>query len=330
MPASRRHRRRPARARSTRRASTSWSPRSGRGTPPAAPTARSSWPGSTCGSSPSASAPRCSSIDEADFRSRAAEFAAAFGAGRSALRGEGVPVHRDRPLGGRRGPGPGRLQRRRAGGGAAGRLPGRADRVARQQQVHRRAGRRGRGRGGPGRARLVPRDRPAGRDRPGARHGRARAGPADRRRRGAHPRVHRHRARGPEVRLLARRRARWRRRRGGAPGAQGFRAAAGRAAQPHRQPDLRHRRLRGGRAPGGPLPGRSCTPSTATMRWPAWTPWTSAAASASPTAPTKPRWTCRSWPRSCRRSSSGSATPPGWPCRGSPSNPGGPSPGRAR
>ena len=43
--------------------------------------------------------------------------------------------------------------------------------------------------------------RELGRDRP-------RAGAGDRRRRGAHPRVHRHRPRGPEVRLLARRRRR--------------------------------------------------------------------------------------------------------------------------
>ena len=43
-------------------------------------------------------------IDEADFRSRAAEFAAAFGGRRGALRGQGVPVHRGRPLGGRGGP----------------------------------------------------------------------------------------------------------------------------------------------------------------------------------------------------------------------------------
>ena len=70
---------------------------------------------------------------------------------------------------------------------------------------------------------------------------------ADRRHRGAHPRVHRDRARGPEVRLLAGHRRRADRRGAGDPRAG---AAADRPAQPHRLADLRHRRLRGGRAPG--------------------------------------------------------------------------------
>ena len=75
-----------------------------------------------------------------------------------------------------------------------------------------------------------------------------RAGPGHRRRRGAHPRVHRHRARGPEVRLLAGQRR--------APMAAVRRVfatdqpAPGRAAQPHRLADLRRRGLRGRRAPG--------------------------------------------------------------------------------
>ena len=77
-----------------------------------------------------------------------------------------------------------------------------------------------------------------------------------------------------------------RRGRGGPPGAQGRRADAGRAAQPHRQPDLRHRGLRGGRAPRRRGSSRSCTASTApTPLADARTPWTSAAASASPTGP---------------------------------------------
>ena len=74
------------------------------------------------------------------------------------------------------------------------------------------------------------------------------AGAGHRRRRGAHPRVHRHRARGPEVRLLAARRrgrrARW-------PPCWPPVAGAGRAALAHRLADLRDRRLRGGRAPRG-------------------------------------------------------------------------------
>ena len=74
------------------------------------------------------------------------------------------------------------------------------------------------------------------------------ADPGHRRHRGAHPRVHRHRPRGPEVRLLAGHRRRADRRRPGDPRAG---AAADRAAQPHRLADLRHRRLRGRRPPRG-------------------------------------------------------------------------------
>ena len=61
-----------------------------------------------------------------------------------------------------------------------------------------RAGRRGRGRAD--RARLLPGDRPGRAHRAAARQAAAGADPGHRRRRGAHPRVHRHRARGPEVR----------------------------------------------------------------------------------------------------------------------------------
>ena len=50
--------------------------------------------------------------------------------------------------------------------------------------------------------RLLPRDRAARRDRRAARPHAAGDGAGDRGRRGAHPRVHRHRPRGPEVRLL--------------------------------------------------------------------------------------------------------------------------------
>ena len=80
-------------------------------------------------------------------------------------------------------------------------------------------------------------------------------GAGDRRRRGAHPRVHRHRPRGPEVRLLDRRR---RRPRGRTPGARRPGPRAARPALPHRQPDLRHLRLRGGRPAGARAarPGR--------------------------------------------------------------------------
>ncbi len=85
-------------------------------------------------------------------------------------------------------------------------------------------------------------------ERLGADHQRAheeparRDGPGHRRRRGAHPRVHRHRARGPEVRLLDHQR---RRVAGGAAGRGGRGAEPARPALAHREPDLRQLRLRG-------------------------------------------------------------------------------------
>ena len=191
-------------------------------------------------------------IDEADFRARAHAFAAAFGpssvhyAAKAFLctevarwvAEEGLAL--DVCSGGE-------LAIALARG-----VPGRADHVARQQQVARRA-RRGRGGGRRTRgARLVPRDRPAGRDRPRAGRRRGRDGAPDGGRRGAHPRVHGHRARGPEVRLRAAGR-----RRSGAARAEVRGAVAGGAAQPHRQPDLRHRRVRGGRPPRGAVPRRA-------------------------------------------------------------------------
>ena len=77
-------------------------------------------------------------------------------------------------------------------------------------------------------------------------------GAGHRRRRGPHPRIHRHRPRGPEVRLLdhLRRRPRGRTPCGRRPGPR----AAG-SPLPHRQPDLRHLGLRGGR-PAGARPAR--------------------------------------------------------------------------
>ena len=98
----------------------------------------------------------------------------------------------------------------------------------------------GQGRRRARRARLVDRDRAARRHRAASAGVVAgRAGPRHRRRRGAHPRVHLHRARGPEVRAVAGQR-RGRRRCGGC--SQADRLCAGRAAQPHRLADLRHRR----------------------------------------------------------------------------------------
>ena len=162
---------------------------------------------------------------------------------RRLLRRQGIPVYRGRSVGRRGGPVPGRVDRRRAGRRPARRLPRGAHRHARQQQDG------GRDRAGPRLRRRADRPRQPHRDRPDRRGGaearcrRSRDDPGDRRRRGAHPRVHRDGARGPEVRALARN---GRRRRGRPPGRRPARVdAADRAAQPHRQPDLRHRRIRG-------------------------------------------------------------------------------------
>ena len=123
---------------------------------------------------------------------------------RRLLRRQGVPLHGGRPLGGAGGAAPRRLLRRRARRRDPGRAARGADRAARQQQVD------GRDRGGadarcrPDRRGLVRRRSTAS---PGApsRLGVVRTGDGagDRRGRGAHPRVHRHRPRGPEVRASA-------------------------------------------------------------------------------------------------------------------------------
>ncbi len=124
---------------------------------------------------------------------------------------------------------PGELTRR-----ARRRLRPGAHRLPRQQQDLPRAAAGRRRRGRPDHRRLLHRDRPAGRDHPRHRRDRAGDGAGDGGRRGAHARVHRHRARGPEVRLLDHQR---RRRRGGTP--------------------------RGGRAPDGEV-GSSCSACTPT------------------------------------------------------------------
>ena len=117
-------------------------------------------------------------IDEADFRSRAHAFAAAFGpssvhyAAKAFLCTEVARWVAEEGLALDVCSGGELAIALRAG------FPAAADHVARQQQVVRRAGRRG-GRGRrTGGARLVPRDRPAGRDRAGARRRRGRDGAA--------------------------------------------------------------------------------------------------------------------------------------------------------
>ena len=110
------------------------------------------------------------------------------------------------------------------------RRPG-PDRLPRQQQVVRRAAARGRARASAGSS-STPSTRSSGceqitgRDRSS---GRAGDGPGDRRRRGPHPRVHRDRPRGPEVRVLDHRR---RRPRGRTPRARPRRASSCAACTP--------------------------------------------------------------------------------------------------
>ena len=94
----------------------------------------------------------------------------------------------------------------------AGGLPAGADRLPRQQQVARRAARAPSSSAWAGSS-STRSTRSSGwpRSPRELRRHRAGDGPGDRRRRGAHPRVHRHRPRGPEVRLLDRQRRRARR-----------------------------------------------------------------------------------------------------------------------
>ena len=189
-------------------------------------------------------------LDEDDFRARCRDFAAAFAGRRRVLRRQGVPLQ---------GRGPDRSPRRACyldvctGGElaialAAG-IPGRADRLARQQQVGRRAEPGARRRRRPDRRRLVRRDRPADR-----------AGPRARRRGprvlvrvtvGVEAHTHEFIATAHEDQKFGFSLA------GGAAFAAAVadprrrRAGAARAAHAHRLADLRHRGLRGGR-PAGP------------------------------------------------------------------------------
>ena len=127
---------------------------------------------------------------------------------RRLLRRQGLPLHGGRPLGRRGGAVARRVHRRRARRRAARRLPRRAAAVPRQQQVGRRARARGRAPAS-GASSSTPRSRARPARAVAAARGRAPARlPAHHaRRRGPHPRAHRHRPGGLEVRLLARRAA---------------------------------------------------------------------------------------------------------------------------
>ena len=191
--------------------------------------------------------------DEAHDRVRAASSPAIGVHGEGLLRRQGVPEHRGRPLGDRRGPRRRRLQRRRARRRARRRRRPGAARLPRQQQE------RSPRSSGPSRSASASividscdRDR--------ARRGGRRRGTARRRRcvlrvnsgvHAADPRVPGDRARGPEVRLHARRR----------PGCVAAHprdrgARVPRPALPHRLADLRRRRA----SPESAARLSSCTP----------------------------------------------------------------------
>ena len=127
-------------------------------------------------------------------------------------------MHGGRALGRGGGPRPRRLHRWRARRRAARRLPRRPDRCC-TATTSRSPSWRPRSTPASAGSSSTPSTRSSGWPalRRRARCDRAGAGARHRRRRGAHPRVHRDRARGPEVRLLAGRR---RRARGGPPGAR--------------------------------------------------------------------------------------------------------------
>ncbi len=205
------------------------------------------------------------------------------------LRRQGLPVHERGPLDRRGGAQPRRLLGRGARGGRACRVPDGARRLPRQQQDACRARGRRAARGRPDHRRLVPGDRAAGTCGRGRVDDGSGDGPGHRRGRGAHPRVHRHRPRGPEVRLLHQQRGRPR---SGPSDPRGAGARAARPALPHRVADLRLLRVRG-RRPAGARAARSRSPPRWVWRCPSWT---SVAASGSPTPPRTTRRTPRSWP----------------------------------
>ena len=159
---------------------------------------------STCATWPRSSAPRRTSSTRPTCGPAPAPSARRSPAWRRLLRRQGVPVHRGRPLDRRGGARPRHLHRRRARRRPARRRPDRRESAC---TATTRATPRSSARSASGVGRIIvdsfdeidrvaasPRELGASRPRAGAGH---------RRRRGPHPRVHRDRPRGPEVRLLA-------------------------------------------------------------------------------------------------------------------------------
>ena len=275
-------------------------------------------------------------VDEADFRARARAFRRRLRRGlrrprrrrRRLLRRQGVPVHGGRPLG--------RARRACASTSApaasspsrcAAGVPGGADRrcTATTSPTPRSSAALD-ARRRPDRRRLASTRSSASRGvARRARRRRARAGAGHRRGRGAHPRVHRDRARGPEVRLLARPAVRPARRSGASwrtPDRlelRGLHSHIGSQIFDRRGFEVAARRVLGLHAAVAARARASSCPSS-----------TSAAASASPTPPSTTRCRRRTWRpgmaeivgRECRADGVGRA-------RGSRSSPAGRSPARA-
>ena len=241
-------------------------------------------------------------LDEADFRSPLPRLPRGVRRRRRLLRGQGVPVHRGRPLGRGGGARPRRLHRRRARRRAARRLPGRAAAAPRQQQVGRRA--------------RAPRSTPASAASSSTRSTRSTGSAALADERGTTPARCWSGSRSASRRTptsTSRPRTRTRSSASRWPTVTRSRPCAGcsrapslelvGAALPHRLADLRHRRLRGRRAPAGRPARRRSATSTASS----CPSSTSAAASASPTPRGRPGRRRRRSAGRCARSSRASA-----------------------
>ena len=211
------------------------------------------------------------SLDEADFRARAAAFRDAFATpspavrGRRLLRGQGVPVHRRSRAGSPRRGCARRLHRRRARGRAAGRRP--PERIALHgNNKSDRGDRPGARRPASAGSSSTRSPRSTGSPTLAARHGR-RPPVMVRVTTGVEAHTHEYivdRARGPEVRPLAR--PAGEAARGGARGcSRPPELELRRPALPHRLADLRHRRA--SRSPPRRLLGLHAADRSATTAW---------------------------------------------------------------
>ena len=186
-------------------------------------------------------------LDEDDFRSRARAYAGRLHRHRCLLRQQGIHARSTSCVGWREeGLGLDVATDGELAVAERAAVPDGARALSRQQQVGRRADARGVARRRSRRHRLDRGDPAAGAVRRGGRRPAAGAGTRHCWCRGAHPRVHRDRPRGPEVRFLPGVRCSCPRHRAGAAAAL---ARAGGPPLAHRLADLRHLRIRGCCAP---------------------------------------------------------------------------------